>query len=214
MSDLNWQNMKECEKWELLNKHVRLEKHNPPDVKQMPQWTWIPIRHVCFGSLPPAHHHIITSARMQCSLNTHIIITRWLNSTWNPPNPRKNNNNNNNTAHDCWISGRASQVQHQVIPAVVALWGESLLVSFCSTSCHWECEQQRAAWMHKYKLEGRIHQSSRARAALRLWVSQHAARLPSDSSADHGGPGTVISISSISGPRGGPAAGWGNKGSL
>lgn len=26
------------------------------------------------------------------------------------------------------------------------------IAPFCS--CHWECEQQRAAWIHKYKLEG------------------------------------------------------------
>lgn len=64
--------------------------------------------------------------------------------------------------------------------------------------------------MHKYKLEGRIRQSSRARAGLHLRVSQHAARLPSVAWAAE--PGTVISVSSITGPHGGyPLQGEGIK---
>lgn len=108
----------------------------------------------------------------------------------------------------------SSGFMHQLMAEAVVLWGERVPVPFCSTSCHWECGQQRAAWMHKYKLEGRIRQSSRARAGPHLWVSQHAARLPSDSYVDHREPGTVISISSITGPHGEPAAGGANKGSV
>lgn len=100
---------------------------------------------------------------------------------------QKKSKNNKRTGHSCWLrqcrGSRmiSSDFMQQVTAGVVVLSGESVAVPFCSTSCHWECEQQRAAWMHKYKLEGLIRQSSRARAGLHLRVSQHAARLLSDS---------------------------------
>lgn len=122
------------------------------------------------------------------------------------------NDSKNNPAYKCWISQRQGLRRAALISCTS--WGESVPVPFCSTSCHWECGQQRAAWMHKYKLGGRIRQSLRARAGPRLRVSQHAARVPSHSYVDHREPGTVISISSITGPQRGPAAGGGNKGSV
>lgn len=69
--------------------------------------------------------------------------------------------------NNCWISQPptcSSDFMHRLMAEAVVLWGESVPVPFCSTSCHWECGQQRAAWMHKYKLEGRIRQSSPASA--------------------------------------------------
>lgn len=34
----------------------------------------------------------------------------------------------------------------------------NFVISFCSIACHWECEQQRAAWIHKYQTR-RVHLS-------------------------------------------------------
>lgn len=42
---------------------------------------------------------------------------------------------------------------------------------FVPSSCHWEREQQRAAWIHKYKRGGRIYQSSKACTRLHLPAS-------------------------------------------
>lgn len=141
---------------------------------------------ILISFLPPAYRHIITSAHRQRSGNTHIIITR---SDWTRRHDKERKNKTIKRQYNqlCLellnqpTSGPrtcSSDFMQQLMAEAVVLWGESVPVPFCSSSCHWECGQQRAAWMHKYKLEGRIRQSPRARAAPRLRLSQHAARLP------------------------------------
>lgn len=214
-ADNDWPKLaRQCEKGNVLDKRWYFWRNT---VRQIWSKCWNEFSSATcvFSLLPLAYHHIITSAHMQWSRITRIIITR---SDWTRRHEKEKKRKNN----PAWLLNQSasgpqtcsSGFMHQLMAEAVVLWGERVPVPFCSTSCHWECGQQRAAWMHKYKLEGRISQSSPAHAGPHLRVSQHAAQLPSDSYVDHREPGTVISISSITGPQGEPAAGGANKGSV
>lgn len=138
--------------------------------------------------MPPDHHHHYhlhlhprchMGSFIHCSKNTHIIITDSDGSLTPWKKRRKTRSVGESDTNKVFFKQRNMKSKWRVALLISRtrrwppyLWFEVKLcdIPFCSVSCHWECEQQRAAWIHKYKLEGCIYQSSKACTPLHLRV--------------------------------------------
>lgn len=188
---------------------------------------------------PPAHHHYHlhlhpwshlcarkrsdnnpSHVSFDCSINTCVIVTcgehmyhekKWKEQTvWRIRHQQGFFKRSHVNKH----GGLVLLISCQILSHNRRDLRRNFVISFCYVSCHWECEQQRAAWIHKYKLR-RGASLSHQRHALVCISGLSARRLSSCLTArlDRGEPGTVISINPITVPHEGRHGG-GRKGGI